>query len=433
MKPSKELSIVGLLVFGTACSILAKLIYYASGPGLYSENQAFEKPWFQVFTMFVGMSICIVLDKTPKSRAGVEATDDEKKSLTTGKGVSSTTWSQVNLIIVPTAFDLLATGCGTTGLLYTTVSVYQMLRGAQLIFTALLSIIFLKKRLDIYNWCGIALSVSGIIVVGGANILAESNPAGQKQQIFGVVIIVVGQVMQASQVVCEEFLLQDLKMSSVRIVAWEGLFGVLMTVLLVMPAAYFMGGPDHGHLEDSLDSFYMFFHTWKVAAIVFADMIMMLFYNICGMGVTDGFSAVHRVIIETLRTLCVWILDLFFFYVVTNGGFGERWTSYSWYQAFGFVLLVAGTLTYNYRQIVFEKKHEIGEELKRPSVESTTKPMTFDESVGEEDEEEEVEEHVGSYYGQPFGSAAHSPFIAVVRDVGSPGYFSSSHGRRPAP
>lgn len=73
-----------------------------------------------------------------------------------------------------------------------------MLRGAQLIFTALLSIIFLKKRLDKYNWCGIALSLSGIIIVGGSNVLAESNPTSQQQQVFGVVIIVVGQIMQVS-------------------------------------------------------------------------------------------------------------------------------------------------------------------------------------------------------------------------------------------
>jgi len=148
--------------------------------------------------MFVGMSICIVLDKTPKSPPGIEATDDEKKSLTTGKHPTTNTWGQVNLIIIPTAFDLLATGCGTTGLLYTTVSVYQMLRGAQLIFTALLSIIFLKKRLDKYNWGGIALSLSGIIIVGGSNVLAESNPTSQQQQVFGVVIIVVGQIMQVT-------------------------------------------------------------------------------------------------------------------------------------------------------------------------------------------------------------------------------------------
>lgn len=51
MKLSPGASIVGLLVFGTACSILAKLIYYAHGPGLYEKDQRFEKPWFQVLTV----------------------------------------------------------------------------------------------------------------------------------------------------------------------------------------------------------------------------------------------------------------------------------------------------------------------------------------------------------------------------------------------
>lgn len=72
--------------------------------------------------------------------------------------------------------------------------------------------------------------------------------------------------------------MQKIQMSSVRIVAWEGLFGMAHMLLWIMPILYFLPGRDHGHLEDSLDSGYMFFHTWQVATVVFADMIMMLFY-----------------------------------------------------------------------------------------------------------------------------------------------------------
>jgi len=306
MKLSRKSSIIGLLIFGTACSILAKLIYYAHGPGLYSKDERFEKPWFQVFSMFVGMSICIILDRP--STSAHSGNEEEKKKLLLGaheEKEHDASWKDIALINWPTIFDLLATGCGTTGLLYTSVSVYQMLRGAQLIFTALLSIIFLKRKLDKFNWAGITISVTGIMLVGMANVYAEKNPKSQQEQFFGVMIIILGQIMQASQVVCEEFLLRDLKMSSVRIVAWEGLFGCLHMLLWVMPIAYFLPGRDHGHLEDSLDSGYIFFHTWQVAAIVFADMLMMLFYNVCGMSVTDGFSAVHRVIVSTSSYLLI--------------------------------------------------------------------------------------------------------------------------------
>eukprot|EP00188_Purpureofilum_apyrenoidigerum_P002779 Plantae.Rhodophyta-Purpureofilum_apyrenoidigerum.ctg28382.p1 GENE.Plantae.Rhodophyta-Purpureofilum_apyrenoidigerum.ctg28382~~Plantae.Rhodophyta-Purpureofilum_apyrenoidigerum.ctg28382.p1 ORF type:complete len:423 (+),score=90.50 Plantae.Rhodophyta-Purpureofilum_apyrenoidigerum.ctg28382:128-1396(+) len=421
MKLSRTSSIIGLLVFGTGCSILAKLIYYAHGPGLYAKDERFEKPWFQVFAMFVGMSLCIIIDK--RTRRTHSGNEEEKRKLLAGVSLDaeqSTSWKDIAAINWPTIFDLLATGLSTTGLLYTSVSVYQMLRGAQLIFTALLSIIFLKRKLDKFNWTGILISITGIALVGMANVYAEKNPKSQQEQLFGVMIIIAGQIMQASQVVCEEFLLRDLKMSSVRIVAWEGLFGILHMVVWVLPVAYFLNGRDHGHLEDTLDSAYIFLHTWQVATVVFADMLMMLFYNVCGMSVTNGFSAVHRVIIETLRTLCVWVIDLFLYYFVTRGGFGEAWVPYSWLQLGGFCLLVIGTLTYNYRQIVFEKEHDIVEvSADQVDFKASSKPVIFSHGH-EEDEEGEEEVHRGSYYGHTFGSAAHSPFIAVVRDIGSP-------------
>lgn len=428
--------------------------------------------------MFVGMSFCILLDlpqrkprRPPSSAAETEPLKGGAVSSVNGSsgGGSASVpdapvpWTEsVWIINVPTLFDLFATACGTTGLLYTTVSVYQMLRGAQLIFAALLSILFLGRRLDKYNWAGIGLAISGIALVGAANIMGESSPASKADIKFGVIIIIAGQVLQASQVVLEEYLLQNLRMSSIRVVAWEGLFGVAHCVLWVLPLAYFLPGRDHGRLEESVDSLYMCAHSWKVALVLLGDMTAMLAYNVCGMQVTQSLSAVHRVILETLRTLCVWIIDLFLFYFVTKGGFGERWTPYSFLQAAGFVLLVAGTLTYNATQLLAEvhSRRRVREEAPGVveaavvgAVEAVvsyggvpeTVPILVDGAVaplplgkgvslssqpiglpgasdGEEEEEDadgaSDEEDTGvrasSYMSHPFGSAAHSPYLAMA-------------------
>ena len=42
-----------------------------------------------------------------------------------------------------------------TGLVWTTVSVYQMMRGSELLFAALFSIMFLGKRLNRYHFSAI--------------------------------------------------------------------------------------------------------------------------------------------------------------------------------------------------------------------------------------------------------------------------------------
>lgn len=56
-------------------------------------------------------------------------------------------------------------------------------------------------------------------------------------------------------------------------------------------------------------------------------------------------GAVFRTVLETMRTLLVWIVGLLLFYT-TQGRFGEEWTKYSFMQLAGFALLVGGTFVY---------------------------------------------------------------------------------------
>lgn len=353
-KLSSPTAVGGVIVFGTAASLLSKLIYSVRGLDSHGVDAPFTKPWFQVMVMFFGMSICIVLDKPARKSSSAEAEPlipSVDSPPPTPEGIP---W----IINGPCLFDLVATGCGTTGLLYTSVSVYQMLRGAQLIFTAIFSIMFLGRRLSPLNTLGIFFCACGIVAVGLANIYGASSGPGPDQSdvAFGVAVIILGQVMQAAQVVLEEHLLQNLAMSSVRVVAWEGLFGVAHCLVWVFPLIYFLPGGDGGHLEDPIDAFYLLFHSIPIVAVVLLDMALMLAYNVCGMEVTNNLSAVARVIIETLRTLFVWICDLLLFYVISRRRLGEAWTEYSWIQACGFALTVTGTITYNFESLAADYK-----------------------------------------------------------------------------
>lgn len=59
--------------------------------------------------------------------------------------------------------------------------------------------------------------------------------------------------------------------------------------------------------------------------------------------VTDSLGAVSRTILETLKTLLVWVLNLLAFYA-SDTRLGEAWTSHSWLQATGFAVLVGGAM-----------------------------------------------------------------------------------------
>jgi len=66
--------------------------------------------------------------------------------------------------------------------------------------------------------------------------------------------------------------------------------------------------------------------------------------------VTDDIGAVARTVLESLRTLFVWLGDLAIFYIIplpkSLGEIGEKWDNSSYLQAVGFAILVAGTLVY---------------------------------------------------------------------------------------
>jgi len=85
------------------------------------------------------------------------------------------------VFLLPTVLDLVATTTMFFGLLMacvhffpsvrtlfsqTTPSVYQMLRGALVVFTAIGSVLFLKARLGIEKWIGVALVCAGLAGVG---------------------------------------------------------------------------------------------------------------------------------------------------------------------------------------------------------------------------------------------------------------------------
>jgi hypothetical protein len=59
------------------------------------------------------------------------------------------------LLAIPSFFDLVATVLMNIGLLSVTASVYQMMRGAEMLFAALFAVLFLKRHLNRFHYMGI--------------------------------------------------------------------------------------------------------------------------------------------------------------------------------------------------------------------------------------------------------------------------------------
>ena len=82
-------------------------------------------------------------------------TDDTKETAV----VRGNSAKDIFMLAIPTFFDLIATVLMNIGLLSVTASVYQMMRGAEMLFAALFAVSFLHRKLNRMHFLGILCCV----------------------------------------------------------------------------------------------------------------------------------------------------------------------------------------------------------------------------------------------------------------------------------
>jgi len=360
--------VAGMLIFGTCTVVTQKLILSMDGVGRYGDVHQFKKPWFQTEAMFIGMFGCLavyevmrIVKRFKEKKNPVEDVSETKPlvnsdSVKEKKGMP--VWKQYCIVCTPALCDMCATAMMNVSLLWIAASVWQMLRGSMVIFSAVFSKIFLHRELHASHWTGVGIVAFSLAVVAFAALNSPPLPKGSSssssegrnvstaQAALGCALVVLGQVIQASQIVVEEYLLKEIVLHPVLVVGLEGFWGTIATSILLCFTSFIP--TDYGG-EDAIDTLYMFFHNGKILGTGIFYAIVILCYNLFGMFVTSYTSAVLRTILEGLRCACIWVTNLFIFYVVIgpNPNFGEIWSEWSYLQFCGFLFLLLGMFVYN--------------------------------------------------------------------------------------
>eukprot|EP00823_Brevimastigomonas_motovehiculus_P001386 TRINITY_DN1190_c0_g3_i1.p1 TRINITY_DN1190_c0_g3~~TRINITY_DN1190_c0_g3_i1.p1 ORF type:complete len:508 (-),score=121.14 TRINITY_DN1190_c0_g3_i1:260-1783(-) len=251
------------------------------------------------------------------------------------------------LFLLPATCDLLGTTFGGIGLLYTYSSVWQMLRGSVIIFSAILSILFLGRKFNTARWVGMGIVTVGLALVGTAGLLGshdDSYSAGE--QIFGILMVILGQFIASCQMVVEETFLKKRNFAPAQVVGAEGTWGLVAMVFVVLPICFLIPGGDNGSYEDGIEAVWMTGHSKNVGVNMLIYICSIAFYNFFSLSVQKKLSTIHRTLIDALRTIIVWAVNLFIYYEITEA-YGESWSSWSYLQVAGFALLFFGTLVYN--------------------------------------------------------------------------------------
>ncbi|KIM31022.1 hypothetical protein M408DRAFT_327924 [Serendipita vermifera MAFF 305830] len=319
----------------------------------------YEQPVWQTVNMFLGEIGCFLpvlftaLHRHYRKRHQPHSAEQPVKQ-DEHQGKPLTGWKFL-LFWLPALCDVTATTLMNVGLLYTPVSIYQMTRGSLVLFVGILSVLFLKRRLLAHQWFALSVVVLGVAIVGLSGsltkqaIAAPAEPGtlvgrggGEEQGaeatvVVGVLFILFAQIGTAIQFVLEEKIMATYSVSPLEAVGLEGFFG-LLTLLLASPIIIHF--KDRSEYFDLARGWHQTTSNPTVLGSALAIATSIGFYNFFGLSVTRHISATMRSIIDTCRTISIWIVSL---------GLGWEVLVWPWslMQVTGFALLVYGTFLFN--------------------------------------------------------------------------------------
>ncbi|XP_038076440.1 solute carrier family 35 member F6-like [Patiria miniata] len=330
-----------MLVTGSINTLSTKWadIQCAEGDPKYSDyvdprcktGHMFYHPFFQAACMFLGELSCLLLFKIVFFYNKYKKTD---------KDFGPQTFSPF-LLLPPAMCDMCATSLMYIGLALTYASSFQMLRGAVVIFTGLLSVAFLKRKLVFHHWLGMFSILVGLVLVGTSDLTEmKSGTMGANSIITGDLLIIMAQIITATQMVVEEAFLYKHKIPALQAVGWEGFFGFCVLSLLLIPFYFIDAGqfsklPDDA-LDNAIDAFLQIANNRIILVGTLGTIISIAFFNFSGISVTKQMSATTRMVLDSLRTMVIWAVSLI-----------AHWETFHWQELLGFSFLIIGTFIYN--------------------------------------------------------------------------------------
>ncbi|XP_041662101.1 solute carrier family 35 member F6 [Cheilinus undulatus] len=245
------------------------------------------------------------------------------------------------LFFPPAMCDMTATSIMYVALNMTSASSFQMLRGAVIIFTGLLSVAFLGRRLLLSQWLGILITILGLVIVGLADFFSGNKDEHKLSDVItGDLLIIMAQIIVSVQMVLEEKFVYKHDVHPLKAVGTEGFFGFVVLSLLLIPMYFIHVGDFSGNprevLEDALDAFCQIGHQPLILLALLGNTVSIAFFNFAGISVTKEISATTRMVLDSLRTLVIWVVSL-----------GLGWEQFHGLQVLGFLVLLVGTSLYN--------------------------------------------------------------------------------------
>ncbi|GAA5814138.1 hypothetical protein MFLAVUS_007631 [Mucor flavus] len=328
---------IGLLISGVCIPLI---LTFQDNQKIRNEQDdsfyKFSQPLLQTSMIFLGEIICIavihLVTKTPSllDRSMLEAVQPHSTNSYNDYNdwvrPHTATWSwSAAWFILPSACDLIATTLLNLGLIYTTPSVYQMMKSSIVGFSAILSCLFLSRKFIRKEW----ISIFAILL--GTTTIIWSVIYKDNANYLGPVFLLVAQLFVAAQFILEEYLMDRFSLDPVRAMGIEGVFGVILLAGALVITALF--GQNEFDISRGVQDLFGSYILWQ-SALVLAFMVAV--FNFFGLAVSSSIGVPGRSMIDSLRTILTWVIAIHY-----------GWDTFSWLELIGFSVLVFGVFIFN--------------------------------------------------------------------------------------
>jgi drug/metabolite transporter (DMT)-like permease len=350
-----------MIITGSINTIFNKILQKLKGKGILFE----QHHWIITFGMFTGELVSIffyiyIYIKKRKSQKGeilvegqqqTEEENQESKEKDKGERPPVPT----NLIFAITATcDLMGSTINTFGLTYLTTSMFQMMRGLELFFVCLWSTVYLKNPLYRHAVLGISSLIFGLSLVGLNAILNDKGETARNPPV-GIILLCISQIFSSTEYVIQEKFIKQYDVHPFQLVGFEGLWGMIMyTILLVifqfvpcddwsdaLKEVCFKDDEGNFVVENTIFAFKQMWDNKNLLIVYIFYVVSIALYNIVGINLTKLVSSTARAVVDTVRTVFIWLFFLLFTPVE-----GTKETFHV-LQLIGFLFVVLGTLIYN--------------------------------------------------------------------------------------
>lgn len=239
------------------------------------------------------------------------------------------------------------------------MSLALVLKGTRILFSCILAIFMLKKKIRMHNWTGVAIALLGASLAGLSAILNSQNAKGTAlhstgEIAMGICLVVIGEFFRSLMVTIQEIYMKKKICDPAFLMSLQGIYGgFFIGVALVLAWLVIPGSDVENSYENLRVTIQQAGESLDVTVMLCVIPIFSAVGFICSALVSYLLSAIYNAMASVMMTALVWSFELVGH--VIDPTRGTEWATFSPLQLAGFILVIFGIFVYDGSFVRFPK------------------------------------------------------------------------------